>query len=456
MGEDRGPVFVMCSARSGSTLMRFILDTHPGLACPPEIGPGRVCAVLAGMTSILRGSDDRSREIDPGQAATATIEEPRARYIRGTISGLYDEYLARRQKPRWCDKSLDNALFAPLLKQVFPDAQFICLYRHCMDVIDSGLEASPWGLSGFGFGEHAAAFPGNNVAAIGSYWLRTTTAISQFESLNAERCLRVRYEDLVREPEGTANRVFEFLGEEPVPGIEQLCLRTEHESFGGSDQKIWFTSQITTSSVGRGERIPAAALPPSLGEEIDKLLVELGYTPVLEKQGPAAELQQQDTVARNDPVTTLLTARLAESGRQAQREVLDRWPTLAGSMIAIGVGETWADASYLSWQFSRDSADARQAAGADDPPGTRIIATAATWLTLLTGDANMGIELVSARVRIEPYDERTLLREPAVLAVCVLLGISPVRSVPTGDVATSAGSASGVAMGNPSATAPGS
>ena len=30
------PVFVLCAGRSGSTLLRFLLDAHPDLACPPE------------------------------------------------------------------------------------------------------------------------------------------------------------------------------------------------------------------------------------------------------------------------------------------------------------------------------------------------------------------------------------------------------------------------------------
>jgi Sulfotransferase family len=35
-GRSRDPVFVLCMSRSGSTLLRLILDTHPDLACPPE------------------------------------------------------------------------------------------------------------------------------------------------------------------------------------------------------------------------------------------------------------------------------------------------------------------------------------------------------------------------------------------------------------------------------------
>lgn len=436
MQGNRGPVIVLCAARSGSTLMRFILDTHPELACPPEIGPGRVCAGLASMTATLQGLDDRSRIRDGDAGAPATISQATAEYIRRVVGGLYDEYLARRHKSRWCDKSLDNAVFAQLIGQVFPEARFLALYRHCMDVIDSGLEASPWGLSGFGFGEHAATFPGNSVAAIGSYWLRIASAISEFEALNPERCLRVRYEDLVTRPEEIANHIFAFLGEEPVPGIGELCLRTEHESLGASDQKIWFTNRILTTSVGRGERVPLAAFPPPMREAIDKLLLELSYPPVGQNRELAAEPSQTRPSVASSPALALLAARLANCERATRLEVLERWPMLMDSAIAVGVGETWNDAWYLDWSFDPDWDPSQQAALAEGSCGLRVLANAATWRTLLAGEANIGIELVSSRVRVEPCDERTLLREPAVLALCVLLGLSHLRSVPPQEVAT--------------------
>jgi len=37
-GPAQSPVFILTAARSGSTLMRLILDTHPELASPPETG----------------------------------------------------------------------------------------------------------------------------------------------------------------------------------------------------------------------------------------------------------------------------------------------------------------------------------------------------------------------------------------------------------------------------------
>ena len=46
----------------------------------------------------------------------------------------------------------------------------MCLYRHPMDVIASGVEACPWGLNGYGFDPYIATTPGNSVMALASFW----------------------------------------------------------------------------------------------------------------------------------------------------------------------------------------------------------------------------------------------------------------------------------------------
>src|SRR5580693_2077788 len=110
---------------------------------------------------------------------------------------MVDACLAREGKSRYCDKSLGAAPQARLLLQVWPGARFICLYRHPMDVIASGLEASPWGLTGFGFDRYAAQSPANAVLALARFWADHTAAIQAVEARYPDRCHRVRYEDLV-------------------------------------------------------------------------------------------------------------------------------------------------------------------------------------------------------------------------------------------------------------------
>lgn len=272
-GADR-PVFVLTGARSGSTLLRFILDSHPDLACPPETGLGGACAGMARVLGVLDGL------CQAGVAGRGSVTVRAATAIRQEVEAAYRDHLARRGKKRWCDKSLDNVHCADLLAKLWPRAQFVCLTRHCMDVIASVLEACPWGLSGFGLDRYTAQYPGNNVAPAGASWLATARTMLAFEGKYPGRCRRVRYEDLVTQPEQVAAGIFSFLGVRQMPGITRECFRDQHEANGPGDAKIWFTSAVHAGSVGRGVTVPVAMLPPAMRTSISQTLERLGYQPV--------------------------------------------------------------------------------------------------------------------------------------------------------------------------------
>jgi hypothetical protein len=282
-GGDQGPVFVLCAARTGSTLLRFLLDAHPDLACPPETKLPGMCAQLAGVWSLLEGAPLASDAIDPQAIPDAAVAG-----MRRTLDDMTGAYLRRKGKRLFCDKSLGTAAQVTLLLRIFPDARFICLYRHPMDVIASGIEACPWGLTGFGFDAYAAMFPGNSVQALAQFWADNMSAILGVEERFGERCHRVRYEDLVTDPETVADGIFRFLGVAQAPGISRRCFGPGREAGGPADYKIWQTSEITGDSVGRGWSIPATAIRVALREAINGLAAKLGYIPVSGDWGAAA------------------------------------------------------------------------------------------------------------------------------------------------------------------------
>jgi hypothetical protein len=270
------PVFVLCNGRSGSTLLRFLLDAHPELACPPETNLPGLCVQLATVWSLIEGAPlSANRGDEPPEIPDAAITG-----VRETMDRMVGSYLARRGKKRYCDKSLGSARFVPLLARVYPQARFICLYRHPMDVIASGAEACPWGLNGYGFDPYIAATPGNMVLALANFWadnVRTTLAA---EEQFADQCFRLRYEDLVADPEAVTAALFDFLGVTPAPGISAACFSAERERFGPGDHKIWYTSQISADSVGRGWSVPTAMIAPPLLAVINEINGKLGYLPV--------------------------------------------------------------------------------------------------------------------------------------------------------------------------------
>src|SRR5215469_11851024 len=112
------PVFVLCSARSGSTLLRFLLDAHPDLVCPPETNLPALCAQLATVWSLIEGAPlSANRGDEPPVIPDAAIAG-----TRQTMDRMVGSYLERRGKKRYCDKSLGTASYSELLMRIYPDA----------------------------------------------------------------------------------------------------------------------------------------------------------------------------------------------------------------------------------------------------------------------------------------------------------------------------------------------
>jgi hypothetical protein len=266
------PVIVLTGARSGSTLLRMVLDAHPDLACPPETNIPRLCTEISKLIVKLDPASD-----------TGSVPDLAMRQIKSLTDFIYSGYLTRRGKRRWCDKSLLISEVSDAFLTLYDKAKFICLYRHAMDFIHSAIEASPWGLRGYGFDNYARGTGGtNSVAAMTAYWIDNTAQTMEFERAHAERCLRVHYEELVTRPGTVADRIFDFIGVSRVPGIERLALAglDSPEAYGPGDHKIFTADEINDRSVGRGIRVPPDLMTPNQLSAMNNLLEKLGYTPV--------------------------------------------------------------------------------------------------------------------------------------------------------------------------------
>jgi protein-tyrosine sulfotransferase len=287
-GAPDDPVFVLCSGRSGSTLLRFLLDAHPDLACPPETRLPWLARQLATAWAVIEDAGPSGQSAN-GHSADAAISAPVAEGLRRSLDPMMTTCLRRRGKRRYCDKSLGAAQQAGLLLRIWPGTRFVSLYRHPMDVIASGIEASPWGLAGYGFEPYIGSPPDNNVAALARYWVDYTTSIVAAEERFADRCLPVRYEDLVTDPDGQIARIFAFIGAAPAPGIVARCFGPGHQRFGPGDYKIWNTSGVSADSIGRGWAMPAGKIPAALLGRVNELADALGYLRVGPQWGTGAK-----------------------------------------------------------------------------------------------------------------------------------------------------------------------
>lgn len=434
------PVFVLTGSRSGSTLLRIILDSHPDLACPPETGISSACVQLARAWDVLENGDSAGADEPAGSSPDALAA------LRGSMDRAFAGYLQRRGKQRWCDKSLDNHLNAELLLELYPDAKFICLYRHCMDMIASAVETCPWGLHRYGLDPYVAQHPGNSVAAVGSYWMATSSSIMNFEESHPESCHRIRYEDLVTAPEETAAGLLSFLGAAPVPGITRECFRTPHESNGPGDDKVWFTDEVTAGSMGRGVGVPATALHLPLREAINETLKKLGYRVIdddwnaaVGQPDPRADAPARTAIADGQPAlgrgaveetVAIISDRIGFRSDDELRDIVARWPALAGQPITLIAQDAGGEHAELQWRFGADGS-AGYLVGHDRPPldeagapVATIIAPPSSWRALVNGETNVIAEMTSGRLRCVNRRDAHRLRSDEVHAMSALLGLT--------------------------------
>jgi hypothetical protein len=437
------PVFVLCSGRSGSTLLRFLLDAHQDLACPPETRLPWLARQLATAWAVIEDAGPSGQSAD-GNSADAAISAPVADGLRRSLDPMMTAYLRRRGKRRYCDKSLGAAQQAGLLLRVWPGARFVCLYRHPMDVIASGIEASPWGLTSYGFEPYIGSPPDNNVAALARYWVDYTTSIVAAEERFADRCLPVRYEDLVTDPDGQIARIFEFIGAAPDPGIVARCFGPEHQRFGPGDYKIWNTSSVSGDSVGRGWTMPAGKIPAPLLGRVNELADALGYLRVGQQWGTGAK--PADLRTRKDEQAPAV----AEPGG-ASPAALPDWALAVDERVRAGlarVGEqfghahgsraresvllfvnapAWADAD--AW-FRVDLAAGTVSAGvgeAGEDCDWSLTGSAQAWDRLLGGQANLGVAFRRGDLRYADKGDAgagSIGADTRVAALADLLGLS--------------------------------
>jgi hypothetical protein len=355
------------------------------------------------------------------------------------LDEMTGSYLDRRSKQLFCDKSLGSAQHADLLMQIYPRTRFICLFRHPMDMIRSGLDASPFGLHGYGFDPYIAGSPSNAVLALARYWLDNATLIAGVEETHPELCHRVRYEDLVENPESVMRDVYTFIGVRQAPGVAQACFSRERERFGPSDHKIWATSSVNSDSVGRGESVPAGLIPPQVITTINELTGKLGYLPVDAEWGsPGHPSDPRDpaTVKQSPSAPGLLPEAAPVPGSGAlERWLRSRVESVDGQMASQGefcaadkflvVSRTVTGGKEAQWVVDVTARTVTPDDGRDEDIAWSVLGSPETWHAVQAGQVNLLTALRRSDLRYcAAGEDSALLPQTRVWMLAGLLGLS--------------------------------
>ena len=266
------PIFVLGAARSGTTLLRFALDSHPRIAVPPEWNFTLPIVRAYGHFVELAGFGRRGESGTPfrGVGIEHSLDDVRARF-RSSFEIWYREFADRNGKARWGASThilMDNA--ADVVDDLFDgEAAYVVLLRHPMDQLTSTIEKF-----------HDGIFSAENIERRLGYWVKVVSHHLHVEERLGSRCTRIHYEELVRDAETTINKVFEFLGESRVPDIQKKMFSQSHDGHWG-DHKILKTTRVQSSSVGRWkDKLDGALVDQALAAvpDAEELMRSTGYS----------------------------------------------------------------------------------------------------------------------------------------------------------------------------------
>lgn len=270
------PILILSCHRSGSTLLRYVLDTHPAIYSPPELFLG---SLVTDLMQFLAGLDGKAYEADRLDAPELATALDGAREL---VAERLSAAALRKGKRIWCEKTPDNLRHLALLDALFPEARCLCLYRHALDVVRSAMEMVERIPSLLPF---LYTSRGHVVTALLRYWTEWNGTLLRFETANPSRVHRVRYEDLVGDPLTTLGSLFAFLDLDWDRGLVEAIYSSPHDP-GMEDPKARLATGIHQDSVGSGGAVSLGGVPEKVLEAMRRRLAELGYPPVLERSAP--------------------------------------------------------------------------------------------------------------------------------------------------------------------------
>jgi hypothetical protein len=236
------PIFIVGSPRSGTTLLRNMLNRHPRIAICRETQFNHYIYSRRTAFGDLRNEDNRCRLVKEYLSTsrmrrsgieTAGLEE---RLLRdGTsyaslFASLMEHFAESEGKQRCGEKTPQHALLTETFCEWYPGAAIIHLVRDPREVVAS-LQRVPWAS--------------NSVVVNTRMWIDCNLAARK--SSNRPEYLMVRYQNLVSQPEQELARICGHLHEDYSPSM--LVPAEETTSYSSWSQRA--KAPVTSERLGK-------------------------------------------------------------------------------------------------------------------------------------------------------------------------------------------------------------
>ena len=231
MARRDWPVIVGGCHRSGTSLLRRLLNAHSRIHCGPEV---KFFRDLYGDYP----ADPLTHLRFFTTARTMASESDLLDVMGGAFIALHERAAASAGKVRWADKTPENVLYLADWQRLLDDRWlFVHVVRNPLDTLASIKQV-----------RFPLTIPPDLEARI-AFYRQYTQAGAAFGVRHPGRCYRVAYEDLVLSPESTLGSLMQWLGEALEPS--QFTFNDVRQQPGLEDPNVASTAGIHSASVDR-------------------------------------------------------------------------------------------------------------------------------------------------------------------------------------------------------------
>ena len=285
MGQQRPDgIIILGVPRSGTTLLRRLLNGHPEIHCGGET------FLLTAAARFLRSdriADGINYGVLGGLAAAGIPREQVIDGLRGLVESYFRRLAGQAGKPRWASKTAIDSFYAAEIEQLFAGrAHFICIVRHGLDTALSLKDLCDVNEIYIREIHEYVIRDARPLAAFARLWSDITTEILDLAGRHTESSIVLRYEDLVARPEPSLERLAAFVGLKR--GSLRLDTLRQDSPSGLGDWKTYGKTAVDASSINRWRELGAGSLN-LLAPIVNPVLTRAGYEAIVAGKAPTAD-----------------------------------------------------------------------------------------------------------------------------------------------------------------------
>ena len=257
------PIFVLGNPRSGTTLLRLMLNNHKNIVIPPECGFAiwfyeKYANTIINESIIREFIKDIStaRKIETWGLNFYELEifivASKPDSYSKLVSCVYEFYGKQIGKnfKRWGDKNNFYIKHIETINKLFPSAYFIHIVRDGRDVACSYRSINRSKI----VSKYAPHLP-DDIISIAEEWdFNLNQMIDSFNKISWHNVYEVRYEDLTTSPVDTLRNICNFLEEPYDERMETYYLKNQEEQQEPVEFLQWKVKTLekpTTSEISK-------------------------------------------------------------------------------------------------------------------------------------------------------------------------------------------------------------